>query len=1061
MSDDTIVDALLSQWQSRQAAGEEVPVTDLCGERPDLIEEVERRVSAIRRMQRLAQTLDPLATSIGATPDLADAPPQTIGGYEILGELGRGGMGVVYKARQTSLKRLVALKMIHAGNHTSAELRDRFRGEAEVVARLKHPNIVEIHEVGEAEGRPYFSLEFVEGGTLDRKLAGTPMPPAQAAELMEVLARAVHHAHVHGIVHRDLKPGNVLLTLAGQPKISDFGLAKQLQSDTRVTQTGSVIGTPSYMAPEQAAGRLNEIGPRTDVYALGATLYEMLTGRPPFRGTSVLDTLEQVRHVEPAGPRRLQPNVPRDLETICLKCLRKEPAQRYESALELAEDLRRFRAGESVQARPVGTVERGLKWARRHPAAATAYTLLVLVLVLGGLGGAATWLWHNSEQARLRLEDEQRLTDAARKETASALARLGEISNLQRVGLAHWEWQNGGVARALQLLESCLPEARQAWEWRYVNRLCHSELRSLQGIRNAALSPDGAQCADVTDDYSIRVWNVNTGEQICVCRGHQKWPVLRNFSPDSLRLASAAEDGTIRIWDTQSGRQVLRIPHDSEVRDLAFSHDGKRLATAPRTGNVRLWDAHTGREVPAFKASTQSIGSLAFSPDGKLLAGVMYATLNPGIKVWDAETGQELRFIRRTDTSARLAFSPDGRRLAGACADKTVTLWDAFTGEPVLLLRGHTNQVMSVAYSPDGRLIASSSVDATTRVWDAASGEELATHRSGAGVIGFNRDGKRLVTCLTDAVKIWNSTADARAVLLAGHSGQISEVRVSSDRQHIASTATDGTLRIWDAVSMTEVRCIAAHKRSADSVAFSPDGKQIVSGGHDELVKVWDRTTGQELRALAGHTAPVQSVAWSPDGTYFASAAYRYDAGNDLYPTETKVWDAVTGQERCALQGASGCNCVAFSPDGKLLAGGGDRDVIVWRVASGERQLAFAAHNESIVGIAFSPNGHTLATASFDHTVKVWEAETGKHLLTFPGHTERVTSLAFSPDGTRIASGGDDNTVRIIVAATGDEALSLKGTVGPVHSLAFSPDGHFLVSGGRDRVLRVWDARPQ
>jgi tetratricopeptide (TPR) repeat protein/predicted Ser/Thr protein kinase len=409
MDAETQLDDLLSCWQGQLALGKDIPATVLCQDCPELAPELERRQRALRQMQELANTHYFSATADGATTGTSGTSStshssQVIGSYEILEELGRGGMGVVYKARQTALKRLVAIKMILVGEHASAEERERFRAEAEVVARLGHPNIVEIYEVGEADGRPYFSLEFVDGGNLAKQLAGTPMPPPKAAALVETLARAMHHAHVNGIVHRDLKPGNVLLTAAGTPKITDFGLAKQLDMEGRTT-TGAIIGTPSYMAPEQAAGAKN-LGPACDVYALGSLLYECLTGRPPFRAASPMETLQQVLHYEPVPPRRINADLPRDLETICLKCLHKQASHRYWTAGELAGDLRRFLSGEPIRARPVGPIERTRRWCGRNPVVAALLTL-VAVIVLGSSVLAWTLFAHAraaQQEAELQAE---------------------------------------------------------------------------------------------------------------------------------------------------------------------------------------------------------------------------------------------------------------------------------------------------------------------------------------------------------------------------------------------------------------------------------------------------------------------------------------------------------------------------------------------------------------------------------------------------------------------------------------------------------------------------------
>jgi serine/threonine protein kinase len=322
-------------------------------------------------------------------PEPRGASPLSVCGYELLGELGRGGMGVVYRARQLSLNRVVALKMIRDSAWASPDVLTRFRLEAEAIARMQHPNIVQIYEVGQQEGRPYLALEFVDGGSLARKLREGPLTVRQAAQLLETLARAIHAAHQRGIVHRDLKPGNILLAACGVgpgatpqageliPKITDFGIAKRLGDEASSTRTGAIMGTPSYMAPEQASGKSKEVGPAADIYALGAILYELLTGRPPFADDNSLDTILKVVASEPAAPRSLQPKVPRDLETICLKCLRKEPHSRYATALELAEDLRAFLAGEPIRAAPAGVWERALKWVRRRPVA-------VVLLAVGG-----------------------------------------------------------------------------------------------------------------------------------------------------------------------------------------------------------------------------------------------------------------------------------------------------------------------------------------------------------------------------------------------------------------------------------------------------------------------------------------------------------------------------------------------------------------------------------------------------------------------------------------------------------------------------------------------------
>ena len=437
MNDEADLDELMARWRQKRACGEEVSAAKLCVECPALIPELERRIQAMIAMEPTAETVafeggeesppdgsatNPLPSALSATDRRGSSPPGVeVPGYEVLSVLGRGGMGVVYKARHQALNRLVALKMILSGGHTGPKLRKRFRGEAEVVARLKHPHIVEIHDIGEADGLPYFALEFLEGGTLRKKLAATPMPPTEAAALIETLARAVEHAHAHGVVHRDLKPSNVVLTATGQPKITDFGLAKQLDEEPGMagagpmTASGALVGTPSYMAPEQAAGKVKELGPACDIYALGAILYDCVAGRPPFRAASMIETLRQVTNAEPVSPRRLNAQVPRDLETICLKCLEKDPSKRYPSAAALADDLARFRAGKPVLARPIGALGRGLRWCRRNPGVAASLLLVGASLLAASV--VSVWFGLNAEQAR-QAEMNRALSEAKAKEEA-------------------------------------------------------------------------------------------------------------------------------------------------------------------------------------------------------------------------------------------------------------------------------------------------------------------------------------------------------------------------------------------------------------------------------------------------------------------------------------------------------------------------------------------------------------------------------------------------------------------------------------------------------------------
>jgi WD40 repeat protein/serine/threonine protein kinase len=1062
-----------------------------------------------------------------AGPTVAYQPPaaplaaprvERLGEYRILRELGRGGMGVVYEAVQESLGRHVALKVLPAAALLSPMYLERFQREAKAAARLHHTNIVPVFGVGEVGGVHFYAMQFIRGEGLDkvladvRKLRQQPSvtPPATVASreglapslltgrfsvsapdaptdpsgrakaprsgdstggpeaayyrgvarLGVQVAEALAYAHRQGVLHRDVKPSNLLLDAQGTVWVTDFGLAKA-EGAEELTQTGDILGTIRFMAPERFEGKSL---PESDVYALGATLYELLTLRPAFADTSRPRLIERVLREPPVAPRKIDPHIPRDLETVVLKCLAKRPEERYRGAEALAEELRRFLADRPILARRATAPERAWRWCRRNPVVASLMALVALTLV----AGATVSLLFAVEAMRQRddaTEQSQRANDEAARANREADAAWAS-QYAAHMALMASDSDIANIDRIRPTLEIYLqpPPGRKdlrGWEWYYQERFLHQETRSVLAhdalIYDLAFSPDGTRLATASGDTTAVLWDAATCHQVAFLPHPDKVTGVA-FSPDGKLLASGCIDRTVRLWEVTTRRVVRTLQGHTDIIDrLAFSPDGKRLASAGHDKTIRLWDVATGREaIPPLTGHASHVKGVAFSPDGKHLAS---GGNDKALKIWEVATGRLVRSLEQkegvTHQVWRLAFSPDGTRLAWVGQDWVVKVWELDTGW-VRHLNGHTDGGNALAFSPDGARLATGGNDLSVRLWDLATYQEVqgfTGHTDWIMAVAFSPDGTRLLSVGHDGtIRTWDPVPAGPFRSRAGHSEPVTGVACSPDGTRLATASNDKTLKLWDVATGQEIRTFKGHTDRVMGVAFGPDGKRLASAGQDKTVRVWEADTGRELLSLTGHADAVRAVSFSADGARLVSA------GRD---NTVKTWDAATGElvRSFDWQPAANPKFVAFSPDGARMAWGERDKMKLWDVATGREVLGCVFERNLASSVAYTADGARMAAADNMGNIKLFDLESAREPRAVKGTTKELRSMAFSPDGTRLAAACVDGTVQLWDAVSGQQLYTLKGRVGILNGLVFTPDGARLAGASSDKDLKLWDAR--
>lgn len=932
-------------------------------------------------------------------PDL-DQPASAhrlFGEYELLRELGRGGMGVVYEARHLTLHRTVALKMLHPSRLSSPAQLERFHQEAEAVAALDHPNILPVYEVGTVQGQPYFTMKLAEQGSLADYLqnASQSKDASQKARLVAEIARAVHYAHQRGIQHRDLKPHNILLDTAGRPYVSDFGLAKFEDRDSHLTLSTDVIGSPAYMSPEQAAGDTKNLTTAADIYALGAILYELLAGAPPFIAGNVPGLLKKIVEEDPDSAPLTNP----DLRTVCLKCLNKDPLRRYPSAAALAEELERWLRGEPVQARPVSGIEHAIRWCRRRPALALSLVAL-LVAIAGGITGIAVQ-WRRAEEHAVQREIEKYAADLQ----VASQALAGHDLGLARRVLAEQIPADGATDL-------------RGFEWYLLNELCK-------------------------------------GQHQAVLTGHTATVTCVAISPDERHAVSGGMDASLRFWDLANRRAVTnRNAHGNVVWSVAYTPDGRHVVSAGGDGKVRFWTADGLETAIVFDGQ-----NAALSGDGTRLATSMstpfrFFKADRGVKVWDWQTR---RLLFETNVSVRrVALSPDGRWLAAGGERRDIFLWNLTTGESKRISTADSPWAMQ--FSHNGEKLAAAGFNLGARVWnlhgDLTAPLVIGGHQFKVWGIAFSPDDQQVVTTGSDrTLQIRDLEAPDHPTIMDGHDDEVWNIAWSPNGRSLVSASKDMSLRIWPSRSDLSTDAAVPHRHYTQP-HFSRSGERVLTFSGSEnsrpVMTLREAGTGSivaqfENRWIAGFASNGEDV-----------ALVKEDTG------DVGFWRNVSGQidRGPRLEGfvpGTGSKVAAMSADGSTLALSLSREFRIWSLADGKVIAVIPrAAPEAVLALSLSPRGEFLAySVTSPYTVWLHHLKTG-HRLELSLHTEEVKGLAFAPDGKTLASAGVDRVIRLWDTTSGQLKGELIRYFEEASDVAFSPDGRLLASVGIGQSVNLW-----
>lgn len=1119
---------ILSAAIEIQSAGERRKYLDeACGGDSVLRDEIEALVQAhLQAGSFFADDQEPENAALDETvlrPRANDSAGNTIGPYKLLQQIGQGGMGSVWMAEQQEpVRRMVALKIIKAGMDSSQVIA-RFEAERQALALMNHPNIAKVLDAGTTDnGRPYFVMELVKGVRITEFCGRNKYPPAERLKLFIDVCRAVQHAHQKGIIHRDIKPSNVMVTLHdGVPvvKVIDFGLAKatsqKLTERTLFTAYGQMVGTPSYMSPEQAEMSGLDVDTRTDVYSLGVLLYELMTGTTPIDANSLrkagfveIQRLIQEQEAPPmstrlsslgasssmiAGKRgsdvsRLSQLLRGDLDVIVLKSLDKDRSRRYLTPSDFADDVQRFLANEAIEARPASAAYRLKKLYQRNRAAVLTSVFVACVLVAATVFSSIQAIRASIAVDGLETEQTKTLAALEQAETAEHEARRqSELAVEAREA----------VEVSLQSEQSARKETEDQLRIATAMRLA-AQSKSLGNDRPVPSMLLAIEAVETTRRHDGAVFPLARESLIeavdrvggRVLNGHEGYIYAAAVTPDSRWLVTGGGDTTARLWDLTAddpaGSSVILRGHENMVADVAVSPDGHWVATASYDKTARVWDL-TAEDPSAssvvLRGHTEKVLTVAISPDSRWLATSGEDDMTA--RLWDlgAEDPSASSVVikgheRRVLTAE---FSPDGRWLVTCSGDRTARLWDLLTDEPSatsVVLRGHEQTPANVGFSPDSRWLVTGSLDGTVRLWDLAaddpsvSSKVLGRHQGYISEVAISPDGRWVITASTDnTVRLWRLNADKTSdssVVLRGHAQGVSRLAIGPQSRWLVTGSSDKTARLWDLTADDPAASsvvLKGHENVIGDIVITPDGRQVITVSYDGTIRLWDLADehpSASFSVLRGHQDAVYDLAISPDSRWVVTGSADDTA---------RLWDLTTDDPSAssiALRGHTRyVSEVAISPDNRwFVTGSADNTARLWDLKADDpstSSVVLGAHTRDVMAVEISPDGHWVATGSLDSTVRLWDLtadDPSASTVDLRGHAAQVLCVAIGPDGRWLVTGSVDKTARLWDLSKDDPSASpvvLRGHEDIVYDVAISPDGHWVMTSSqiRDRTVRL------